>query len=512
MTFTKIDCTVKYRGKVVLRGRKCTKTGLWMVPLDTSNSVPTVPQTSTESAHHVHTIQQYAANAIPTATRAELAMYYHQCLCSPPKSTLLKAIRNNQLTSFPGLTYELISKHLPPSSATDKGHMVRTRQGTRSTRSNRQAILDARLQVEDMNPPAEQVCTAIDDEMFCFAVLADTNEGTIYSDLTGQFPVQSYSGMNYIFVAYIYTINAIILRPMKNRTDKSMIAVFQDIYEYLKQRGCSPKLHVLDNECSKAVKQYIKSEQVNIQLVEPHNHRVNAAEPAVKTAKYHIIAGLSTVDPKAPLQLWDKWLVQMQDTLNMLRTSRRNASISAFEELEGKFDFNRTPMAPLGTRGLVYLDPDERASWQSHGIDVFSVGRAPDHYRLMEFFDPNTRNYRISGTYKLYPTHCNIPTLSEADQSIIAANELLELLKAKTPPAAELKCKHAKAIQSLTNILENRPEPRVGTSQPPGWVPKLPRLPIQHLRGWFEGHDTSTNTTHATTHPFLQLRKRRRSK
>ena len=261
VTFTKIDCKVKYRGKVVLQGYKCTRTGLWMVPLDTSSAVPSTPSTSstssTEAVHHVQTVQQYAANLIPTSSREELAMYYHQCLCSPPKSTLLKAIRNNQLSSFPGLTYELIAKYLPESAATDKGHMVRTRSGTRSTRHNHQEVVDARLQVEDMNPQ-EQACTALDDAMFCFAILADENENTIYSDLTGRFPVQSYSGNNYIFVAYVYSINAILLRPMKNRSDASMVAVFRDIYTYLQQCGCSPKLHVLDNECSKAVQQYVK--------------------------------------------------------------------------------------------------------------------------------------------------------------------------------------------------------------------------------------------------------------
>ena len=88
--------------------------------------------------------------------------------------------------------------------------MVRTHQGVRSTRSNRQEIIDARLNVDDMNP-TEQICTAIDDKIFCYAVLADENEGTIYSDQTGRFPVRSYSGKNYIFVAYIYSKNAILL-------------------------------------------------------------------------------------------------------------------------------------------------------------------------------------------------------------------------------------------------------------------------------------------------------------
>ena len=93
------------------------------------------------------------------------------------------------------------------------------------------------------------------------------------------------------------------MRPMKSRSDESMVKAFTDIYAYLKTKNLQPKLHVLDNECSKAVQTFIKSNGTDIQIVEPHNHSVNAAEPAVKAIKYHVIAGLATVDINCPLQL-----------------------------------------------------------------------------------------------------------------------------------------------------------------------------------------------------------------
>ena len=352
--FTKIECIVKYRGRTVLRGKKCTRTGLWMVPI--SDDTKNVNMAIEENFCGMDTLHRASAahedtRHLPTTSKPELARYLHQILCSPPKTALLKAIRNKQLDSFPGLTYELIAKHLPPSTATEKGHMVRTRQGTRSTRDSRQAVLDARQYVDDMNPE-EHVCTAEDDEMFCFAVLADQNEGTVYSDLAGRFPVRSYSGMNYIFALYVYSINAILVKPMKTRADDCMVAAFRDIYSYLETRNLKPRLHVLDNECSHAVKTYLQKENVDIQIVEPHNHRVNAAEPAVKAIKYHMIAGLATVDPDCPMQIWDKMLQQMQDALNMLRTSRRDKTKSAFHELEGNFDFDKTPMSVLGSKAL----------------------------------------------------------------------------------------------------------------------------------------------------------------
>ena len=48
-------------------------------------------------------------------------------------------------------------------------------------------------------------------DMFCFAALAAANTGTMYTDLTGAFPIRSFKNMQYIFVAYIYDLNAIIV-------------------------------------------------------------------------------------------------------------------------------------------------------------------------------------------------------------------------------------------------------------------------------------------------------------
>ncbi len=80
--------------------------------------------------------------------------------------------------------------------------------------------------------------------------------------------------------------------PMKDRTDACMVQIFKDVYEHLESCKCKPKLHVLDVKCSQAVQRYIKQEEVRIQLMEPHNHQVNAAKTAIKAATYHIITGL----------------------------------------------------------------------------------------------------------------------------------------------------------------------------------------------------------------------------
>jgi hypothetical protein len=41
--FTKIGCTITYRGRTIMCGNKCTRTGLWMIPLH-ADSQPTPQQ------------------------------------------------------------------------------------------------------------------------------------------------------------------------------------------------------------------------------------------------------------------------------------------------------------------------------------------------------------------------------------------------------------------------------------------------------------------------------------
>ncbi len=43
----------------------------------------------------------------------------------------------------------------------------------------------------------------------------------------------------------------------------------------------TPKVNVMDNQATKAIKEYLITQQCELQLVEPHNHHVNAAEWAI---------------------------------------------------------------------------------------------------------------------------------------------------------------------------------------------------------------------------------------
>jgi hypothetical protein len=76
----------------------------------------------------------------------------------------------------------------------------------------------------------------------------------MYTDITGAFLVQLFKSMQYIFVVYVYDLNAIIVCTMPYHTDASMVTAFTKVITILKAGGYQPALNVMDNECSATVK------------------------------------------------------------------------------------------------------------------------------------------------------------------------------------------------------------------------------------------------------------------
>ena len=145
---------------------------------------------------------------------------------------------------------------------------------------------------------------------------------------------------------------------------------------------------MLDNEVSFKFKSALRKRNINYQLVPPHVHRRNAAKRAIHTFKNHFLSVLRAADPEYPVAEWDRLLSQAELTLNLLRPSRINPRLSAYAYLFGLFDFNRTPLAPAGTKVLVHEKSRQRASWANHGIQGWYVGPSLEHYRCVKCYIP----------------------------------------------------------------------------------------------------------------------------
>ena len=228
----------------------------------------------------------------------------------------------------------------------------------------------------------------------------------------------------------------------------------------------------MDNQATKAIKTYLTPQQCCLQLVEPGNHHVNAAKRAIQMFKNRFIGALGTTDVNFPIQLWDKLTPQVQDSINLLWRSRIDPTKSAYEVLEGPYNWNCYPLAPLGTKAVIYENADTRASWAPHGLDAWLLRPSKDHYHCNLYYVPETKRYRVSGLADRFPKHCIAPTYTPVTHVAELSTELQDTLAtlprtARTSAVVTTLARHIDAYVLGTVPPSSREEQRVDMVSPP---------------------------------------------
>ena len=103
---------------------------------------------------------------------------------------------------------------------------------------------------------------------------------------------------------YHYESNSILATPITGLTDIIIFDAYKQRFEMLESKGFKIKMNVMDNQATKHIKTFLIKKECEIQLVEPHNKRLNAAKRAIQTWKDAMISALATTDADFPLQLW----------------------------------------------------------------------------------------------------------------------------------------------------------------------------------------------------------------
>ena len=202
-----------------------------------------------------------------------------------------------------------------------------------------------------------------------------------YGDLTGTFPYTSSRGNKYIYVMYDHDSNGILVAPLKSRNATTIVEAWKNLFECLTKHGHKTKVFILDNGFSTLLKNTLKLNNLEYQLVLLNIYRRNAAERAIQTFKNHFLSVLATADQSFPITEWDRLIPQKEMTLNLLRSSRCNPTLFAYSYLHGIYNFATTPLAPAGTKVIIHMKPKTRASWDYHGRTGWYIGPAPDQYR-----------------------------------------------------------------------------------------------------------------------------------
>ena len=453
--FTKEQCFVLKKDKIdisphihhsFLTGSRDATTKLWnfdITPSDTSTS----------------------ANTIFEMKSKELIHFHHRALFSPTKHTWLKAIKSNFFSSWHGVTYTAVNKHLTLTTATSKGHMRKQPQNYRSTK------LFQSNDTEAIEMTANQART---NAIYIRPIEAT---GLICTDQTGAFPITSNRSNRYIMVAHHCDTNAILVRPMPSRSQQHLQSAFKSIYETLCNAGHEPTEIRLDNEAPTSLRKYFTKQKMTYQLVPPHNHRRNYAEKAINTFKNHFIAGLSSLHKNFPMDLWCRLLPHAEDTLNMLRQSTLNPTQSAYTELHGEFFYDKTPILPPGLKLIIHEKPSQRRSWDPRGTDGWYLGPAKHHYRCHRVYCSKTNAERITETINIIPDETT-PHVTLQEAAVIATEKLTDAITSKT---STFGIKQLESIQQLTHILtkitntSNRvPQTRVANADNPLSLPRVP--------------------------------------
>ena len=99
----------------------------------------------------------------------------------------------------------------------------------------------------------------------------------------------------------------------------------------------------------------------------------------------------------------------------MLRRLRINPQMSAYTQLFDEFDYNQTPIAPLGTKAFVYERTGQRQSHANHGKIGYAIGPSPKHYCHIYFYIQATQGNRYTGIYVFISSKIELPVNAAAD-------------------------------------------------------------------------------------------------
>jgi hypothetical protein len=119
--------TVSRNGNDVIYGSRDPKSRLWRVNLK-QRMKPEIAQ-----CNHAH----------DNNNQKDLINYLHAACFSPIKSTWIKAIKNGNFSSWPGLNEHSVEKYLSKSTSTAKVHLNQQRQNARTTKIKDAHLLDS---------------------------------------------------------------------------------------------------------------------------------------------------------------------------------------------------------------------------------------------------------------------------------------------------------------------------------------------------------------------------------
>jgi hypothetical protein len=282
--------------------------------------------------------------------------------------------------------------------------------------------------------------------------------------------------------------------------------VYTIIYDELTVKGLKTKFQKC--KAPTALKHFLHSKGIPLQLVPPYFHRQNTTERSMQILKKHFITALCSTDKQFPIHFWDRPVPHAIITPNLLRQSCLNSKLSAHAQLNGPFDYNATPLAAPGTRVIIHEIPDQQGSWSPHGLNGWYIGPIMEHYQAHRVYFSTTGQKRISDTVEFFPHHCKVLVMSSTDAAAITALDLTLALQnlTQTSPFKQLGTERMQAIKKLAAMLPEKATMEAHTDPTPRVPPQpTPRNQTSRVPSTRVKEDTTPNPE-MTEHDQFQPR------
>lgn len=276
----------------------------------------------------------------------------------------------------------------------------------------------------------------------------------MYGDFTGNMLDIGFD--NHVAYMIYYHSKANYIKPIAIKSGTSPSDAYKQAYEFFESKGLRGDWFCTDNALSGSVKQWFEAKNVKVNLVPPHQHRANIAERMIQTWKAHFITILAGATG-FPLKYWPLLTEQAEITINLLRPSGTDPQISAYERTHGeKWNFDKTPMMPPGTRCMILEPREVRRSYGAHATEAYYIGPAKDSYRCYKVVVPSTGAVRTSDSVEWFPADVIMPGATEEErlQSAIAdlKDAIIQLDSTKSDLIRKSKPKLVAVLDELTDI------------------------------------------------------------